>query len=516
MKKLLFFIAFALLAEAGSAQSGQELILPDSIGWNNLYEGKTLAFKLRATSADDIRYFSLENTDKLPIHFDSIGNFSWKISYDLVNRVEQKKDFTIIFQALWKDGKRSRETVTFTVNHVNRAPVVEEIPVFYVKQSTRSTYQIPYEYVSDPDGDPFVFKIIQTQMPEGANLSSQGQFTWTPSRSQFNSLKNNPLTVEFIVQDQPDKAETKGRIRIAQTQLDLPPELLIVPGDSVFTIKEDETLNLKIYISDPNGDENVRSAGFIPSDLRIAAGALKENTPLQYEFTWKPPYTFVEEIQKQLPIEIVFFALDKSNNRAQRKISITVMDAENVIEKDAHQYQKYRANLVSAYMLIKDLDEHQKKLNEEYKRAKKGKKKRSIVNASLGAVTGLSPVMIDATENPDAAKIVPGVGGTAVLTLGTLEATEVIGRSKDDIMEKIKISIDIRNKVQTAGDEFARKYGLKSARRQPEFEKEIEKLRTATTDQRIVLLEMDAYRKSPPKIEDKDLKKTFPDFAQEN
>ncbi|MBL7835713.1 MAG: hypothetical protein JNK18_17275 [Cyclobacteriaceae bacterium] len=516
MKKLLFFIAFALFTEAGLAQTGHDLILPDSIGWNNLYEGKTLAFKLKATSPEDIRYFSFESSEKLPVHFDSVGNFSWKISYDLVNRVEQRKDFTVIFQALWKDGKRARETVTFTVNHVNRAPVVEEIPMFYVKQSTRNSYQIPYEYVSDPDGDPFVFKIIQTQMPEGANLSSQGQFTWSPSRSQFNALKNNPLTVEFIVQDQPDKAETKGRIRIAQTQLDLPPELLIVPGDSVFTLKEDETLNLKIYISDPNGDENVRSAGFIPSDLRITANALKENTPLQYEFTWKPPYTFVEETQKQLATEIVFFALDKSNNRAQRKILITVLDAENVIEKDAHQYQKYRANLVSAYLLIKDLDENQKKLNEEYKRAKKGKKKRSIVNASLGAVTGLSPVMIDATENPDAAKIVPGVGGTAVLTLGTLEATEVIGRSKDDILEKIKISIDIRNKVQTAGDEFARKYGLKSARRQPEFEKEIEKLRTAITDQRIVLLEMDAYRKSPPKVEDKDLKKTFPDFAQEN
>lgn len=516
MRKLLFFTAFALLTIPVFSQTGHDLILPDSANWNILNEGTTLSFKLRATNTEDIRYFSSENSDKLPIQFDSLGNFSWKLSYDLVNRLEQKKDFTIIFQALWKDGRRDRKAVTFTVNHTNRAPVVEEIPVFYVKQSTRNSYQIPSEYVSDPDGDPFVFKIIQTQMPEGANLSSQGQFTWSPSRSQFNALKNNPATVEFIIQDQPDKAETKGKLRIAQTQLDLPPEMLVVPGDSVFSLKEDETLNLKIYISDPNGDDNVRSAGFIPSDLRITAGALKENTPLQYEFTWKPPYSFVEETQKQLPVEIVFFALDKSNNRVQRKVSITVFDAENVIEKDAHQYQKYRANLVSAYLLIRDLDENQKKLNEEYKKAKKGKKKRSVVNASLGAVTGLSPVMIDATDNPDAAKIVPGVGGTAVLTLGTLEATEVIGRSKDDIMDKIKTSIDIRNKVQTAGDEFARKYALKSARRQPEFDKEIEKLRTAINDQRIVLLELDAYRKSPPKIDDKDLKKVFPDFAQEN
>lgn len=463
-----------------------------------------------------MQHFSIDNTEKLPIHFDSLGNFSWKLSYDLVNRLEQKKDFTVIFQAMWKDGKRAREAVTFTVNHVNRAPVVEDIPVFYVKQSTRNSYQISYEYVSDPDGDPFVFKVIPTQMPEGSTLSSQGQFIWAPSRSQFNALKNNPATIEFLVQDQPDKAETKGRLRIAQTQLDLPPELLIVPGDSVFSLKEDETLNLKIYISDPNGDENVRSAGFIPSDLRITASALKENTPLQYEFTWKPPYTFVEDTQKQLPVEIVFFALDKSNNRVQRKISLTIADAENVIEKDAHQYQKYKSNLTSALLLIRDLEENQKKLNEEYKKAKKGKKKRSIINASLGAVTGLSPVMIDPVENPDASKIVPGIGGTAVLTLGTLEATEVIGRSKDDITDKIKISIDIRSRIQSAGDEFARKYGLKSSRRSVEFDKDIDKLRSTINDQRIVLLELDAYRKNPPKIDDKDIKKTFPDFAQEN
>lgn len=514
MKKLLFLTAFALLTSPAFSQNGHELIFPDSAGWNVLNEGQALSFKVRVTASENLRLFSLENTEKLSIQFDSLGNFTWNPPYDLVNRIEQKKDFTLVFLALWRDGKRVRETVTFTVNHVNRAPIIEEIPVFYVKQSTRNSYQVPNEYVSDPDGDPIVFKIIQTQMPEGANLTSQGQFTWTPSRSQFNALKNNPATVEFIIQDQPDKAETKGKLRIAQTQLDLPPELLIVPGDSVFTLKEDETLNLKIYISDPNGDDNVRSAGFIPSDLRITTSALKENTPLQYEFTWKPPYSFVEEAQKQLPVEIIFFTLDKSNNRVQRKISITVFDAENLVEKDAHQYQKYRANLLSAYSLIKDLDKNQKKLNEDYKKARKGKKHRSIVNASLGAITGVSPVAFQ--NEPEAQKIVPAVGGTTVLTLGTLEATEVIGKSKDAIMDKIKTTIDIRTKVQSTGDEFARKYGLKSARRQPEFDKEIEKLRSAINDQRIVLLELDAYQKSALKVDDKELKRVFPDFAQEN
>jgi hypothetical protein len=117
-------------------------------------------------------------------------------------------------------------------------------------------------------------------MPEGSTLSSQGQFTWAPSRSQFNGLKTAPVTVEFIVQDQPHKAETSGKLKIAQTQLDLPPEILIVPSDTAFTVKEDEPLNLKIYLSDPNGDDNVRSAGMIASDTRILSSVLKENTPV--------------------------------------------------------------------------------------------------------------------------------------------------------------------------------------------------------------------------------------------
>jgi len=286
-----------------------------------------------------------------------------------------------------------------------------------------------------------------------------------------------------------------------------------VPGDTLFSIKEDETLNLKIYISDPNGDDNVRNAGFIGKDPSIPASALKENTPLQYEFTWTPGYDYVDDTQTAITTEIVFYVLDKSNNRAQRKVRIKVSDAENMIKKDAHQFQKYRANLVEALILIQQLDANQKKLNDEYKKARKGKKNRSIVNASLGAVTGFTPVIVD---NADQAKVVSGVGGTTVLTLGTLEATEVIGRSKESIMDKIKMGIDIRNKTQSAGDEFARKYALKSARRNPEFEKDIEKMRAVLNDQRIVLLELDAYSRNAAKIGDKDIKKVFLDFGEES
>lgn len=512
MKKFISFILL-FLAFTAYSQNGHDLILPDSAGWNIVREGQEVSVQFSIKPAENFHGFSLsaeESILKSGLTLDSAGNLKWIPPYTIANRIERIKEVPFTVTALWKDGTRVRKNLLFVVHHTNRPPVVEELPVFYVKQGVKNTYTISQDYVYDPDGDPIVFRAVPLQLPEGASLSSQGVLSWTPSRLQFNSLKNNPLTIEFIVQDQPDKAETRGRLRIAQTQLDLPPEILIVPGDSVFTIKENETLSLKIYITDPNGDDDVRTVEFVASDNRIPLSSLKENTPLQYEFIWMPGYDFTDDAQKVLPVDIVFFALDKSGNRSQRKIIVRVQDTENIEAKDALQYTKYRTQLVNALDLINVLDQNQKKLNEEYRKAKKGKKKRSVVNASLGAVTGFSPVVFET----DQAKVVSAVGGTTVLTLNTLEATEVIGKSKDEIMDRIKINIDIRNKVQAGADEFARKYNQKSARRTPEFEKDIDKLRVVMNDQRLVLLELEAYQKNQPAYSDRDLKKAFIDFVE--
>ncbi len=486
-----------------------ELLFPDSLDWKNLKENQEIGFAVSNTTPNIPVQYSVEGPEGLKYQFDSLGRFCWKPTFDLVDRVEGMKEFNFIFQADWEDGNRFRKTIVFTIHHVNRPPIIEELPVFYVKQSSQNTYQVPTKHVFDPDGDPIVAIPVISQMPEGANLSSLGVLTWNTSRSQFNALRNKPLQLEFIVQDQPHKAETKGFIKVAQTQLDLPPEIITVPGDSLYIIKEDETINIKLYISDPNGDENVRDVGFVAQDHRVSDKLLKENTPVQYEFTWTPGYEFVDDVQKTLPTDIYFYTLDNANNRTEKKIRITVLDAENLIKKDAHLYGKYRAMLSDGALLIDQLDENQKKLNGDYKKAKKGKKNRSILNASLGAATGFSPLILEA----DQSKVVAGVGGTTVLTLGTLEATEVIGRSKENILEKIKIGIDIRNKVQASGDEFARKYTLKSARRSSDFDKDIEKLRTTIHDQRIVLLELEAYRKNAEAVTDKQIKKIFVDFA---
>jgi hypothetical protein len=490
----------------------QKLIASDSSGWNQLREGDYLSFKME--SNDPIKpKFTLEGNSGYAIQFDTLGNFYWQPSYGLVDRLEKQKEVSVIVQAEWKDGRRVRRPLNFIVLHQNRPPVVEDLPIFYVKQAAANSYQIPNEYVNDPDGDPLVFKSIQSQLPEGVTLSSNGLLTWTPSRNQFNSLKNNPLQVEFIVQDQPEKLETKGKIKIAQTQLDLPPELLLVPGDTSLTIKEDERVHFKLYVSDPNGDENISSVNFGCSDLRVTAETFIQNTEVQAEFTWSPGYYFVEEAEKSKTIEIIFFALDKSNNRVQRKVRIKVVDTENLDEKDKFLYLKYRNSLVQAKSLLDLLDQNNERLNKAYKQAKKGKKNSSIINASLGATTGLAPVAIP--NDPGTYRAVSAIGGTSVMTLGTLEATEVIGKSKSDILEKMKINVEIRNQLQLEGDNFARKYALKSMRRNKEFDPDRDKLLPIINNQKLVILELDASKSTNRDIENKDLKKTFPDFSEQ-
>jgi len=505
-----FGIVLILVVCFGKAL-GQELIFPFQYGWNILSEGDELSFQLRARDSVPPKLFRVEGIELTGIRFDTLGNFHWKPGYELVDRLETQKDFHVIFEAIWSDGRNKRTAITFTVLHKNRAPVIEDLPIVYVKMASANNFQIPREYVRDPDGDPITFRPVVESLPQGASLSSLGLFSWTPSRNQFYELREKFLVVEFFAEDQPAKASTRGKLKIAQTQIDLPPELLILPGDSMFTIKENELLSLKLYVSDPNGDENIAQVGFVCADVTVPTESFKENTRMQSEFIWRPGYDFVDEADETKNVEFIFYAIDNANNRVQKKIQVKILDAENIEEKDKLSYIKYRNSLIQAKGLIDQLDENHESLSKAYKKAKRGKKHRALVNASLGATTGLSPVVLATDES----KVVSAIGGTTVLTLGTLEATELLGKSKSDILEKMKVNLEIRNQLQTAGDNFARKYALKSARRGQDLDIDRDKLLPLINNQKLVILELDASKPSYRNYSNKELKKTFPDFSEE-
>ena len=228
--------------------------------------------------------------------FDSLGHFVWTPSYDLADRINTLRTLPVVFEAYNGAGESVIQRVEFKVMHVNRPPEVDELRPFYVQYNTQNTYKIDANAVRDPDGDPVVFVPVAEQMAENMRLSSSGEITWQPSLTQFNSLKKGGARyLEFYVEDQPGKARTKGRVKVEATQMDLPPELTVVPKVSRIRSKENSVINLKFFLADPNGDDDIAMFGFVSDNRDVPQSALVKNTTNQYEFIWTPSYDFVRD-----------------------------------------------------------------------------------------------------------------------------------------------------------------------------------------------------------------------------
>lgn len=511
----LVLIQFFLLnlSLSGLAQSDPfQLVLPTTADWATLKEGRPLSIELATIGGNgqSVKFSILEGRLE-GMELDSLGRFSWTPSYSLADRIQGFKVVSVVFGAQSDANERTSKTVDFKVLHVNRPPTISDLKPFYVQYNTLNTYQIDPNVVFDEDQDPIVFVPITDQMPEGAKLSAQGEFVWKPSVSQFNRLKNTPIWVDFWVEDQPAKTRTKARLKIEATQLDLPPEISVVPNVRYLRIREDITTNLVFYLTDPNGESDIEDFSFVADNPNVPKSALKRNTNNQYEFTWKPGYEFVKDPADSLNINLTFFVLDKAQKRDEKRIQLCVVNTINEREKDVQLYTQYRTGLVRAWELIEQLTEKQEELKRTYNRAKKGKKHRSVINASLGAVTGLAPAIpwrVASTQ-----KAISSVGGTTVLTLGALEATEVIGKSIKDLIDRLNYVVAKKNELQTKGDIFARKYNSKSARRKNEFNRDLDDFLSVTNLSGLVAIELEAGWNTSNKATDQKLSRTFKDYA---
>lgn len=503
----LFINAFVAFSQNDPFQ----LVLPQNSDWNTLNEGVDFRLELATIGGNGQTVkFALLDGRLESMSIDSLGNFSWKLGYHLADRVQGSKIFPVVFEAHNDANERVTKTIEFKVLHVNRPPITGELKPFYVQYNTQNNYQVDANVVFDEDKDPLVFIPIADQMPEGAKLSAQGDFTWKPSVSQFNRLKNNPVWVEFYVEDQPAKTRTKARLKIEATQLDLPPEISVVPNIRYLKCREDVTINLVFYLTDPNGESDIEDFSFVSDQPNIPKSALKKNTNNQYEFTWKPGYDFVKDPADSLSFAITFFVLDKAQKRDEKRIQFGVINTINEREKDMQLYAQYRTGLVRAWELIEQLTEKQEDLKKTYNRAKKGKKNRSVLNASLGAITGVAPAIQWKTASTQ--KVISSIGGTTVLTMGALEATEVVGKSIKDLIDRLNYVVAKKNELQTKGDIFARKYNLKSARRKNEFGRDLDEFLSVTSLSGLVAIELEAGWTERNKATDLRLGKMFKDY----
>lgn len=515
------FCSYPVLAQDNTQANGGnasfQLIFPKDAEWNTLEEGKEINFHLqvRGGKSDSIRY-SITSGWRKDMKFDSTGHFVWTPTYEMADRINTVKLWPIVFEAVNLAGETVSQQVAFKIMHVNRAPEVDELKPFYVQYKTQNTYQIDMNSVRDADGDPVVFIPVLDGMPEGMRMTAAGEIIWDPSTTQFNLLKKGPRYIEFFVEDQPSKVRTKGRLKLEVTQMDLEPDFKIVPQNQLVRSKENNRINLKFTLSDPNGDDDIATFDFVSENKNVPQSALVKNAPTSYEFIWEPGYEFVKDPFDSLAFNITFYVLDKAQNKKERTLRFLIENTVNEAERDAYVYGLYRGGLVNAWGLLEQMKEKEGELKRAYGRAKKGKRSRSLINASLGATTGLAPVI--AKTNQDTRGYITTLGGTTVATLGTLEATEVIGKSTNGLLDRFNYVMQKKNELQNKGDVFAREYGQKSARRSPDFIRKLDEFKALMNLSGLVALELDANWENKKaagydeKKVDAAIKKAFKDF----
>ncbi|AFK02120.1 hypothetical protein Emtol_0969 [Emticicia oligotrophica DSM 17448] len=519
--KLLTINILILLSFRLFAQESPKIVLPTGKEWTQIKEGSEVSFELKVEGKNCEKFrFSIPQGKLDGMAFDSLGRFTWIPPYSMVERLEPFKFHQVIFEAKCDSTNETISSkVEFRIQHVNRSPIIRDLKPFYVQYNTNNVYKIDRDFVFDEDNDPIVFIPSFESMPEGMKMTSQGEISWSPSLTQFKKLKEktlegNPMYLDFYVEDQPAKSQTKGRLKIEVTQIDLPPEIIVVPKDNVFKIKENQTVNLRFYLSDPNGDDDIHEFDFLTENQQISKKSLIKNTSNQYEFTWQPGYDFVKDPLDSLGFNMDFFVLDKTKKRDVKTIRIVVKNTVNEAETDLKLYNLYRGTLVRGWELLEQLKDKEAELKKLYTKAKKGKKHRSVINASLGATTSLSSVFVP-KDKPDQQRLISTLGGTTVLTIGTLEATEVIGRSMKDIIDRLNYIIEKKNEIQSKGDIFSRDFALKSSRRNQDFLRKVDDFMNVMSLKGLVVLDLDASWEPKSKATDANIKKTFKDFSAE-
>jgi len=150
----------------------------DPVGDKSVDENQPLAFTVTASDPDAEDTVAL-SASVLPAGASftpATGAFDWTPTYD------QSGSYDVTFTAT-DDGVpvlTDSETITITVDNVNRAPVLDPIGDKSVLQDSALAFTIT---ASDPDDDGITFS--PTGLPAGASLGElTGQFSWTPTADQ--------------------------------------------------------------------------------------------------------------------------------------------------------------------------------------------------------------------------------------------------------------------------------------------------------------------------------------------
>jgi len=151
------------------------------IGDKTVDEGSNLNFIVTTPDTSTQVFIKDHNLPTEPTFAQNI--FSWTPTYD--NAGSYHATF-----AATNGQLEDIETITITVNNVNRKPVIQPIGNKSVNENSTLTFTVS---ATDPDGDPLTYSA--QNLPTGAVFSSN-TFTWTPTYDQAGSYQ-----VTFIASD---------------------------------------------------------------------------------------------------------------------------------------------------------------------------------------------------------------------------------------------------------------------------------------------------------------------------
>ncbi|MDK2948414.1 MAG: hypothetical protein PWQ63_1574 [Methanolobus sp.] len=232
----------------------------DAIGDKSVDENELLSFTISATDPDgDAVTYSAVGLPTGATLDATTGDFSWTPDYDSPGTYDVK----FVADA---NGLDDFETITITVDNVDRAPVLDVIGDKAVDEDELLSFTI---FAIDPDGDAVTYSAVG--LPTGATLdTTTGDFSWTPGYDDAGTYD-----IEFIATA--NSAIDSETITITVNNVDRTPELDAI-GDK--TVNENDLLSFTISATDPDGDAVTYSAVGLPSGATLDS--------ITGDFSWTP------------------------------------------------------------------------------------------------------------------------------------------------------------------------------------------------------------------------------------
>ncbi len=257
-----------------------------AIGNKTVNENAALTFTISAIDADgDTLTYSATGLPTGATFTAATQAFAWTPGYS------QSGPYSVIFSVGDGVTGTDSETITITVNNVNRAPVLSAIGNKTVGENTELSFTVTS---TDPDND--VLTLSASNLPSGAAFNaSTGVFSWTPSYTQTGTYAN----VRFTASD--GSLSASENITITVTNANRAPVLAAIGAK---TVEEDSVLTFTVSATDADGDSLTYSTSVLPN------GATFSNR----NFSWTPlagqagayPVTFsVNDGQGGITSEIV-------------------------------------------------------------------------------------------------------------------------------------------------------------------------------------------------------------------